>query len=75
MGGLLENLLQGVAGLLDKYVPGQGSRTVAVAVLTILGNVAMFLVGQETKQVAANNILLAAGLIFAALHQPKPPVS
>lgn len=71
MGALIGSALKGLAGLLDKYVPGQGSRTLAVAILTIVTNVGLFLTGHATAEVAGNNIALAVGLIFAALHKPK----
>lgn len=73
MGALVGTALKFLAGLLDKYVPGQGSRTVAVAILTIIANVTMFLTGQATAEVAGNNIVLAAGLIFASKHKADPP--
>ena len=72
---VFRSILKGLAGLLDKYVPGTGVRHLVVAALVIIGNIAGYLAGQITAEVAGSNIATAVGIIFAAAHKPKetPP--
>ena len=71
--GLIVKLLQGLAGVLDKYVPGQGARHLIPGLLAILFAITGFLTGQMTPEAAGSVILLAVQGIFAALHKPPPP--
>lgn len=71
MGAIVIGALKGLAKLLDKYIPGTGVRHIVVAVLVIVGNVAMFLAGQINAEAAASNIATAIGIIFAAKHKPQ----
>ena len=72
MQAIIVQVLQLIAKGVDKAVPLQGGRTILVAVLTIIGNVAMYLTGKSDPTEVANNLLLSFGLIYAALHKPKP---
>lgn len=70
------SLLQGLAKLLDKYVPGQGARTWTIVALTAIAHISLFLIGKETAQEASTGIASLAAVVFAALHKtpPAPPM-
>lgn len=72
MGAIVAQLLKGLARLLDKYVPGTGVRHIVIAILVIVSNVAGYLTGTITAEVASSNIATALGLLFAAAHKSKP---
>ena len=72
MQALLVQGLQAIGKLLDKAVPLQGGRTILVTILVIVTNVAGFLSGQIQGELAASNILLALGTIYASVHKPTP---
>jgi len=71
--GLLVKALQGLAGILDKYIPAAGARHIVLVVLAVVAHVSLFLTGQETAEQAAANIGTNVAVIFAALHKPTPP--
>jgi len=68
--GFIVKLLQGLAKLLDKYVPGQGARHILIVVLSVVAQATLFLTGQQTAEQAATNIAGLVAVIFAALHKP-----
>lgn len=68
----IAKLLTQLAGILDKYVPGQGARTWTVVALTIAAHVSLFLIGKESAQQAATGIAGLVAVVFAALHQTPP---
>ena len=63
--------LNKLAQLLDRLVPMQGGRTMLVAVLAIVGNLCWFFTGKETANEATNNIVMAFGIVFAAMQDRK----
>jgi hypothetical protein len=69
MGAIISQLLGALAKGLDAVPFLKGHRTTAVAVLVIIGNVAGYLAGQITAEVAGSNIATAIGIIWAAAHK------
>lgn len=69
---IIVKLLQSLARLLDKYIPGQGARHILLVILAIVAHVAMFLQGAESAEAAAAGIVQAIAVIFAAAHVAPP---
>jgi hypothetical protein len=69
---IIVKLLQKLAGLLDKYIPGQGARHIVLVILAIVAHVAMYLQGAESAEAAAAGIVQAIAVIFAAKHIATP---
>ena len=68
---LIVQALQLIAKGVDKAIPLQGGRTIAVSVLQIVGSISLYLTGKMEADVAALAISSAIGLIFASLHKSE----